>query len=578
MLINCRHTPITIVLMGVLLVGIPAASGEPPQQRDDDVVDPADIHHEVPDDRWIAPDTDVDSPPFPTRFVFGDFIHIQVNTDADSLNIPNDAANEPSIAVDPTAPNRMVVGWRQFDNIQSNFRQAGYAYSHDGGRTWTFPGVHEPGIFRSDPVMASDASGVFYYNSLRGDFSTHIFISEDAGVTWDGPFFACGGDKQWFAIDQTEGIGADNIYQTWSIAASCAGSDTFNRSTDGGHSFSTPIMIPSTPFWGILTVDDDGTVFVAGLDANQFEWVISRSTNAQDRNQEPSFETISVDSGGSVAFGAGPNPGGLIGQVYVVTDQSGGPNDGNIYLLSSRDPPGGDPSDVHFARSTDGGDSWSEAIQLNDDAGNNWQWFATMSIAPNGRLDVIWNDTRNAGQDNMSELFYTFSEDGGDTWAVNQQIGPVFNSHIGWPDQNKIGDYYDMKSDRVGADLIYSATYNGEQDVYYVRIGDYDCNDTGVGDNEDLANATSLDCNRNGIPDECEIAAGTVDDKNGDGVPDECGLLGDIDGDGLVGTIDLLMLLGAWGPCDDCATCIEDLDGDCEVGPTDLILLLGNWG
>ena len=55
-------------------------------------------------------------------------------------------------------------------------------------------------------------------------------------------------------------------------------------------------------------------------------------------------------------------------------------------------------------------------------------------------------------------------------------------------------------------------------------------------------------------------------------------IIGDIDGDGIVGGGDLILLLGAWGPCDDCAACPEDLDGDCTVGATDLIILLGNWG
>lgn len=53
---------------------------------------------------------------------------------------------------------------------------------------------------------------------------------------------------------------------------------------------------------------------------------------------------------------------------------------------------------------------------------------------------------------------------------------------------------------------------------------------------------------------------------------------GDLDGDGVVGTADLVLLLGAWGRCDNCAECNADLDEDCFVGPSDLILLLGNWG
>lgn len=56
------------------------------------------------------------------------------------------------------------------------------------------------------------------------------------------------------------------------------------------------------------------------------------------------------------------------------------------------------------------------------------------------------------------------------------------------------------------------------------------------------------------------------------------GIVGDLDGDGVVGTSDLVILLGAWGPCDDCGDCVADLDDDCTVGTTDLLLLLGNWG
>ncbi len=55
-------------------------------------------------------------------------------------------------------------------------------------------------------------------------------------------------------------------------------------------------------------------------------------------------------------------------------------------------------------------------------------------------------------------------------------------------------------------------------------------------------------------------------------------LSGDIDGDGTVGVKDLLILLGSWGPCVDCAFCVADLDGDCTVGVPDLLILLANWG
>ncbi len=54
---------------------------------------------------------------------------------------------------------------------------------------------------------------------------------------------------------------------------------------------------------------------------------------------------------------------------------------------------------------------------------------------------------------------------------------------------------------------------------------------------------------------------------------------GDLDADGVVGILDFLALLAAWGPCaQPPAACIADLDNDGLVGITDFLALLGNWG
>src|SRR5476651_2648167 len=50
------------------------------------------------------------------------FTSQQVNVNANGLNVVGDAANEPSICVDPTNHNRMAIGWRQFNSVTSNFR------------------------------------------------------------------------------------------------------------------------------------------------------------------------------------------------------------------------------------------------------------------------------------------------------------------------------------------------------------------------------------------------------------------------------------------------------------------------
>jgi hypothetical protein len=533
---------------------------------------------EVPDDPYLPRPAEVAQPVPPLPLLGPPTYGVQVNVDAQGANIAGDAANEPSIAVDPTAPNRIVIGWRQFDTIASNFRQAGWAYSHDGGRTWTFPGVIEPGVFRSDPVLGADAEGTIYYSSLRGDFSVWFFTSLDGGVTWGPATYAWGGDKQWFVIDRTAGPGHGHIYQSWSYSAGCCGDNIYTRSIDGGVTFTEPRPTPGEPRFGQLDVNAEGMLYIAGIYRFFDEFLVIRSYNTMNGQEVPEWDLATfVPMDGAMGFGGGPNPGGLLGQANFVADRSEGPTAGNLYLLCSVDPPGVDPLDVMIARSSDGGWTWEPPVRVNADApdADSWQWFATMSQAPTGRLDVVWNDTSSSGQVDVSELYYSFSTDGGDSWSPAVALGPAWNSHIGWPNQQKIGDYYDMISDRVGAHLAYAATYNGEQDVYYLRIGAYDCNDNGIPDPDDIASQGSADCNANDVPDECEIAAGTAADDNGNGIPDECECAADLDDSGDVGVNDFLMLLAAWGPNPGHPA---DLDGDGVVGVTDFLAMLGAWG
>lgn len=53
---------------------------------------------------------------------------------------------------------------------------------------------------------------------------------------------------------------------------------------------------------------------------------------------------------------------------------------------------------------------------------------------------------------------------------------------------------------------------------------------------------------------------------------------GDFNGDSVIDVSDLLILLGAWGPCADPGNCPPDLNGDGVVDVSDLLLVLGAWG
>ncbi len=402
----------------------------------------------------------------------GPFTSHQVNVDASGMNILGDAANEPSIAVDPTNGSRMVIGWRQFNSVSSNFRQAGWGYTSDGGATWTFPGVLESNVFRSDPVLGSDDTGHFFYLSLLETLFDNMWRSLDSGQTWTNLGPATGGDKQWFTVDNTSSTGHGFQYQCWDTANNYGGRQ-FSRSTDGGVTWIDPVFIPNSPIFGTPDVDTNGNLFIGGVNDNTGVFWCIRSTDAKNGGVTPSFDqSTPVNLGGSITSGA-INPAGLDGQVFLAVDRSGTNSNNNIYMLASVQPTGfGTGTDVMFVRSTDGGQTFSAPTRINDDPVNHnkWHWLGTFSVAPNGRIDSVWLDTRNAANNTDSQLFYSFSTDGGDTWSPNVAVSNPFNPFLGYPNQNKMGDYITMVSDNTGGNVAYAATFNLEEDIYYVRV------------------------------------------------------------------------------------------------------------
>jgi hypothetical protein len=478
MTIDLKISKVVVFICLLSLITLASASAQlAPTQKA-----PRNVPLETYDNPPAAPRKIETSPRMVSQF--GAFTSFQVNVDANGNNILGDAANECSISVDPTNGSKMTIAWRQFNDVTSNFRQAGWGYTTNGGTNWTFPGVLENNVFRSDPVTNSNEIGQFFYLSLQSDINTSFFCddlwrSTNGGQSWSllsGERGGGGGDKQWFTIDKTNGPGHGFQYQSDDGINCSGGGVEFQRSTNGGVTWQNPIVVPHGPVYGTLDVDTNGNLYIGG-EGSTFYCV--RSSNAQIGTQTPTFDrSTAVNMGGFIGSG-GINPAGLDGMVFLAVDRSGTATNNNIYMLASVVPSGRSTTDVMFVRSTDGGVTFSAPHKINDDPvnPNKWHWFGTMSVAPNGRIDSVWYDTRNAANNTDSQLFYSWSIDGGVTWAPNVAVSNAFNPFEGYPNQSKIGDYITIVSDNTGANVAYSATFNfnssrgqHEEDVYYVRV------------------------------------------------------------------------------------------------------------
>ena len=268
------------------------------------------------------------------------------------------------------------------------------------------------------PVTPGSAHGDDF-----GCGSVDVRVSEEGGywMQWT-PAIAVGPRGTVFAVwsdPRDEPDGANSIY--------------FSRSSDGGHTWSTPnvrvsLFSESHQEDPSIAVDSEGTVYVA--------W----------RGGTTSTRLIDVWVAGSTDMGATWSEPSKVNDVsgYVDASTSFGPAiavdaEGALYvawmdwrnsLPDNVNPVIADP-DIYVARSIDGGLSWSPNVRVNDDVGTTEQiGDPAIAVDPDGAVYIAWQDRRD---DERGDVYVSGSDDGGATWSTNVRVNDVTTGFQGDP-------------------------------------------------------------------------------------------------------------------------------------------------
>jgi hypothetical protein len=367
------------------------------------------------------------------------------------------AHNSPTLVRNPMRPQNLAVSSR----IDTPFFSCGLHYSADGGKSWEQSGVPAPAGEEAKcyaPDVAFSADGTLYLSFVTlkgtGNVPNAVWIStsDDGGQTLSKPVKVA--DKLAFQVRlAADPVDPDRLYVTWlqgSEVAALQFAETGNpikaiRSDDGGDSWSRPSTVSDSARERVVTpspvVGRDGKLYVLYVDIGEdtldyaaghggrggppydgtFELVLALS-----RDDGRTWEESVVDkrvrpiSRFIVFFPPFPS---------VAVDR-----DGRVYA-AFHDQRGGDPDVWLWSLGPDDSD-WEGPTRVNDtkERDGTSQYMPKLSVAPNGRLDVLYYDRRADRKKNvMNEVSLQSSFDAGRSFGPSLRVSSrAFDSRIGF--------------------------------------------------------------------------------------------------------------------------------------------------
>lgn len=400
---------------------------------------------------------------------------------------------EPWLAVDPSLNSNMVTVWQQDRWSNGGANALLGAFSSDGGQNWTTPPISAQPKFTyctggsgtsggytraSDPWVTIAPNGDAYFMALQADIGTasaanamSVARSTDHGATWSTPI-VLRRDTSPNVLNDKNSITADPgspsyVYAIWDRlefpnekAAAQAGEHAigyrgptwFARTTDGGASWQ-PAHIIYDPGQINQTIGNQIVVTGDGTLVDGFA-LIYNFKNAQKARGYNTAVLRSRDRGATWSgakivspFVPGrvhdPTTGANVRTGDIIPEIAADPRAGSqtVYMVWQAVTPWS-PSSVLFSKSTDDGQTWSDARVINTQAAVQ-AFTPSIRVGSDGALTVTHydfrNDTSSARLD--SDVWSIHSHDGGANWTEDHVSGPFDMSTAAVARGYFVGDY-----------------------------------------------------------------------------------------------------------------------------------------
>jgi hypothetical protein len=359
-----------------------------------------------------------------------------------------DAHNSPTLARNPLDPDNLIVVHR----VDRPDFSAVLHRTADGGQRWSStalplpPGKDRP--FAPDAAFGPDGTLYVSYVNLAGPGNVPetlwVARSDDGGRTLSAPVAVA--DALTFQARLT--VAPDGAVHVTYLDATDVGllkligpaPIVAARSTDRGRTFSEPVVVsdPARTRVGAATpaIDASGDLVVLYVDFKDDVRDFENLEGPAWQNRFALVLTRSRDAGRSFAPGVEIESDVVPAKRFLVflpafpAIATGARGDVVVAWADARH---GD-QDVFVRRSGDGGQSWSEALRVNDNPQGDGtaQYLPAVDVAPNGRIDVLFLDRRRDAADILMDVTLASSSDGGRSFRNTPVSTASFDSRVGF--------------------------------------------------------------------------------------------------------------------------------------------------